>query len=182
MKTICLLLFICFTVSGFTQEIQSDDRNRPANRTRGNNAAGQAYNRLYEYNFVERKPIFRYSKDTLQNFYVANFIGIDSLASYCIEKGDTAKYIRVNFEFIIDENGTPYDGNFLSIGTTKYAGSSGFSKIKYVDNLKEYFDKAIKQMVRKIPNWYPAMQNNVRVNCIVKDYFQFWLGINPEPK
>ena len=63
----------------------------------------QFYKRLFEYDFVERKPIFPFTADSLRNFYLSHFTGFDSLITKCIERGDTAKYIRVHFEFVLDE-------------------------------------------------------------------------------
>jgi hypothetical protein len=176
-----LILFFC-SLDVFAQEIQSDTRNRTANRTTNTNASINQIRGIYDYDFVERKPIFIAGKDSLNKVYLGYFTGFDSLAVRCIDKGDTAKYIRVHFEFVIDENGTPYDGKFSYIGTTRYGSSSGDKKVKYFDDLKEYFNGAIKKMIQYIPSWRPAMQNNIRVSCFVKDSFQFWLGINPEPR
>ncbi len=182
MKKIIFLLLLLVQIQSFAQDVLGDSRNRTASHARDINTSDQAYKRIYEYDFVDKKPIFKYSKDTLRNFYMANFTAFDSLAAACIEKGDTAKYIRVHFEFTIDENGVLYDGKYLYTGSTRYAGGSGDKKIKYLDDQKAYLDNAIKKMVPRIPSWYPALQNNIRVKCAVKDYFQFWLGINPEPK
>lgn len=182
MKKLLFVLLVLTQTQSFAQDVLGDSRNRTANHSRDINTSDQAYKRIYEYDYVDRKPVFRYSKDTLRNFYMANFIAFDSLVAACIEKGDTAKYIRVHFEFTIDENGVPYDGKYLYTGTTKYAGGSGDKKVKYLDEQKAYLDNAVKKMIPRIPAWYPAMQSNVRVKCAVKDYFQFWLGINPEPK
>ena len=140
----------------------------------------QFYNRLFTYNYVERKPIFPSTADSLRNFYLSHFTGFDSLVTKCIERGDTAKYIRVHFEFVLDENGVGYNPNFLYIGSTRYRSANDDKKIKYFDDLKTYFNTATKEMIKAMPMWRPALQNNVRVNCVVKDYFQFWLGINPE--
>ncbi len=176
-----LILFIC-SLDVFAQEIQSDTRNRSANRATNTNASINQIRRIYNYDYVERKPIFIAGKDSLNNIYLSYFTGFDSLAMRCIEKGDTAKYIRVHFEFVVDENGTPYDGKFSYVGTTRYGSSNGDRKVKYFDDIKGYFNDAIKKMIKYIPSWKPAMQNSVRVSCLVKDYFQFWLGINPEPR
>lgn len=145
-----------------------------------NNAA--AYKKIYEYAYVEKKPFFAASKDSLRNYYLSHFIGFDSLVQRAISNGDTAKYIRVHFEFVVDEYGVPYDASFTYIGSTRYGSSSGDKKLKYFDDIKPYFKNAIKVMISKMPTWKPALQNNVRVECSVQDYFQFWLGINPESK
>lgn len=141
----------------------------------------QYYLNIFDYDYVEKKPVFVAGADSLRNFYLSHFTAYDSLISKAVLKGDTAKFIRVHFEYIIDENGIPYKPSFTYIGSTRYASSSGDKKIKYLNNLKDYFDNAIKQMIYKMPNWRPALQNNVRVRCKVEHYFQFWLGINPAP-
>ena len=182
MKAFFLLILFYCSLDVFAQEIQSDTRNRTANRTTNTNASINQIRRIYDYDFVDKKPIFIAGKDSLNNLYLSYFSGLDSLAVRCIDNGDTAKYIRVHFEFVIDENGTPYDGKFSYIGTTRYGSSSGDKKVKYFDDLKEYFNGAIKKMIQYIPTWKPALQNNIRVSCFVKDSFQFWLGINPEPR
>lgn len=145
-----------------------------------NNAA--AYRKIYDDAYVEKKPFFAASKDSLRNYYLSHFIGFDSLVQRAINNGDTAKYIRVHFEFVVDEYGVPYDAAFTYIGSTRYGSSGGDKKLKYFDDIKPYFKNAIKVMISKMPTWKPALQNNIRVDCSVQDYFQFWLGINPEPK
>lgn len=167
MKTILCLLLTCSSIISFAQ------RESPNNNT-------QFYNRTFEYDYVERKPVFVAGTDSLKRFYISHFNAFDSLVERCINKGDTAKYIRVYFDFIIDENGIPYSPEFSYIASSKNASSSGDKKIKYFNDLKNYFNDAVKTMIKKMPNWRPALQNNVRVKCNVRDYFQIWLGINPE--
>ena len=162
-----LLFALCFfsCVKGFAQTEET--------------AGKQFYNKLFDYDFVERKPIFPFTADSLRNFYLSHFTAFDSLIGRCIERGDTAKYIRVHFEFILDESGVAYDPKFLFVGSIRYKSGSSDKKIKYFDDLKTYFNDATKQMIKMMPSWRPALQNNVRVNCRKEDFFQFWLGINP---
>ncbi len=143
------------------------------------NFGDRFYNKIFDEDFVERKPVFPFTKDSLQNFYLSHFTGYDSLITKVIDNGDTAKYIRVHFQFILDENGVAYEPKFKFIGSTRYAGGSGDKKLKYFDALKTYFQQAIKEMMMKMPAWRPALQNNRRVNCRKDDYFQFWVGILP---
>jgi hypothetical protein len=75
----------------------------------------QYYKRVFEYDYVERKPIFPYTADSLRNFYLSHFTVGDSLLARCIANGDTAKYIRVKFEFVIDENGNTYDQSSFTL-------------------------------------------------------------------
>jgi hypothetical protein len=51
--------------------------------------------------------------------------------------------------------------------------------VKYFDDMKAELNDAVKKMIKIMPTWRPALQNNVRVSCRKEDYFQFWLGINP---
>lgn len=143
------------------------------------NFGDRLYNKIFDEDFVERKPVFPYTRDSLQNFYLSHFNGFDSLITKAIDNGDTAKYIRVHFEFVLDENGIAYEPKFKYIGSTKYAGGSGDKKLKYFDALRPYFQQAIKEMLMKMPAWRPALQNNKRVNCRKDDYFQLWVGILP---
>jgi hypothetical protein len=160
---------------------QNANGNSSSNRFRNNQFVDESKNKLYNYDYVERKPVFPFGGDTLRNIYLANFLGFDSLAARAIDKADTGKYIRVHFEFILDEYGIPYEPKFLYVGSTRYASGSGDKKLKYFDDIKPYFQNAVTKMINKLPNWKPALQNNQRVHCIVKDYFQFWLGMGPEP-
>jgi hypothetical protein len=137
------------------------------------------YNKIFDEDYVERKPVFRYTKDSLMNFYLANFNGYDTLLNKAIDNGDTAKYIRVHFEYVIDVNGVPYQPKFKYVGSTKYSSGSGDKKLKYFDASKDFFNKAIKDMLLHLPSWRPALQNNKIVDCRHEDYFQLWVGINP---
>jgi hypothetical protein len=112
-------------------------------------------------------------------FYFSHFEGFDSVLTKAIDRGDTAKYIRVYFSFVIDKNGTPYDGHFERIASTEYAKADNPRTIKYFSEDKKYYEKLIKEMVSKMTFWKPALQNAVPVDCKIIDYIQFWVGINP---
>ena len=180
-----LLLFFCLQVDA--QVIndrnlsQNANGNSSSNRFRNNQNTDETKKKLYNYDVVERKPVFPYGGDTLRSIYLSNFLGFDSLATKAIDKADTGKYIRVHFEYILDEYGIAYEPKFLYIGSTRYASGSGDKKLKYFDENKAYFQDAVTKMIHKLPTWKPALQNGQRVHCIVKDYFQFWLGMGPEP-
>lgn len=168
MKKILILLFVmAFNYNSFSQGIATE-------------SAKQFYNKIFEYDYVEKKPIFVAGRDSLRNFYLSHFNAFDSIVTRAIIKGDTAKYLRIHFEYIIDENGVPYNAQFKYIGGTRYGSSSGDKKLKYFNDLNSYFKEATKTMIHKMPNWRPALQNNIRVKCNVEDYFQIWLGINLE--
>ncbi len=145
-----------------------------------NPGAKQYYNRVFDDYYVEKKPVFVAGADSLRIFYLSNFSAFDSLVARAINNGDTAKYLRVHIEFIVDKNGIPYNASFNYIGSTKYKDAKNDRKVKYFNDLKPYFNDAIKSLIKKMPNWRPALQNNVRVDCTVHDYFQFWLGINSD--
>lgn len=183
-NTIFKLLLVISIIHNysFAQQIHFDANNHSANRSANKINFEPAYNKIYEYNYVENKPIYQGIRDSLNDRYISQFFGFDSLATRCINNGDTAKYIRVHFEFIVDQYGIPYDGTFDYVGSTRYSSSNGDKKLKYFDDLKDYFNRVIKKMIKYAPIFKPAIQNNVPVSCYVKDYFQFWLGINPEAK
>ena len=96
-----------------------------------------------------------------------------------IAMGDTAKYIRVCFSFVIAADGSPYDPYFLVIGSTQYGKSAGMRLLKYFDADKKYYEGLIKQMIAKMTFWKPGLYNGIPVDSRVEDYLQFWVGINP---
>jgi len=165
MKKIFIALYLLGTLQGFSQTEETVGK--------------QYYYKLFEYDYVERKPIFPFTADSLRNFYLSHFTAFDSLVTRCISNGDTAKYIRVHFEFVLDESGMAYDPKFSYIGSTRYKSSKSDKKIKYFDDLQPDFNDAVKLMVRAMPTWRPALQNGIRVNCRKEEFFQFWLGIKP---
>ena len=67
---ILILFFCCLDV--FSQEIQSDTRNRTANRTTNTNASISQIRGIYDYDFVERKPIFFAGRDSLNKIYLSS--------------------------------------------------------------------------------------------------------------
>jgi hypothetical protein len=174
MKNIVLLLMLFATIANAQQRRYYD------NNGRGFNTENQVNNRIYNANYVEKKPFFKGGQDSLNNLYLQYFQGFDSLVARCVDKGDTAKYIRVHFQFVVDNMGTLYDAKFTYVGSTRYRASSGDKKIKYFDDLKPYFENNVKNMISHIPAWVPALHAGMRVACTVEDYFQLWLGTQPE--
>lgn len=137
------------------------------------------YNKVYDARYVEKPPVFMAGADSIKRFYYFHFERLDSIVSKAVNNGDTAKYIRIYFSFIVDKNGSAYDAKFTRIASTRYAGSNGAKTIKYFFEDKAPYQAAVKKMIQQMPFWKPALQNMVPVNCEMEDYFQFWIGINP---
>lgn len=137
------------------------------------------YSRLFEARYVQKPPQYPFGTDSCRRFYYAVFGGFDSVLSKVIEQGDTAKYIRVYFSFIVDKNGSPYEGHFERIAGTPYARGESARTLTYFSGDKKYYDQLIAAMVAKMPFWKPALQNGIPVDCRVDDFLQFWVGINP---
>jgi hypothetical protein len=137
------------------------------------------YNHVFVARNLKNPPVYPYGVDSCIRFYFANFAGFDSLLTKVIAMGDTAKYIRVCFSFVIADDGSPYDPQFLAIGSTQYSKSAGMRLLKYFDADKKYYEGLIKQMIAKMTFWKPGLYNGIPVNSRVDDYLQFWVGINP---
>jgi hypothetical protein len=153
----------------------------PALAQRNTNAAlaESSYSRLFEAKYLQKPPQFPFGADSCRRFYFANFGGFDSVLSKVIERGDTSKYIRVYFSFIVDKNGAPYDGRFERMASTQYARGESAKTIRYFSEDRKYYDKRIADMIGKMPFWKPGLQNGVPVDSRVEDFLQFWVGINP---
>ena len=95
-----------------------------------------------------------------------------------VNRGDTAKYVRVYFSFIVDKYGLVYDTHFLRIASTQYAKSAGAKVLSYFFENRHYYGKIIQQMLLDIPLWKPAIRNGITVACRVEDYLQFWIGLS----
>lgn len=137
------------------------------------------YSRLFEARYVQKPPQYPFGADSCKRFYYAIFGGFDSVLSKVIEQGDTAKYIRVYFSFIVDKNGSPYEGRFERIAGTTYARGESARTLTYFSEDRKYYNKLIAAMVARMPFWKPALQNGIPVDCRVNDFLQFWVGINP---
>lgn len=168
MIRICLLLLLALGTLNLTAQ-----RNTNAALAESN------YSRLFEARYVQKPPQYPFGADSCRRFYYAAFGGFDSVLSKLIEQGDTAKYIRVYFSFIVDKNGSPYEGRFERIAGTPYARGESARTIKYFSEDRKYYDKLIAAMVAKMPFWKPALQNGIPVDCRVEDFLQFWVGIDP---
>jgi len=137
------------------------------------------YNQVFETRFVQIPPAFASGPNSCKRFYFSHFSGFDSLLAHVVAKGDTAKYLRVYFSFIVDKNGVVYDAHFMRAASTQYAGSAGAKTIRYFFEDAEYYERMIKQMILAIPLWKPAFEDGVPVACRVEDYLQFWVGLAP---
>ncbi len=102
---------------------------------------------------------------------------MDSLVSKAVAHGDTAKYLRVYFTFVVDKYGFLSAPDFIRIATTRYAKSFTAKTVTYIGG-DAYFEKLIKEMLRKMDPWKPALKDGVPVSCRVEDYFQFRLTQN----
>ncbi|TAJ51488.1 MAG: hypothetical protein EPO58_12620, partial [Chitinophagaceae bacterium] len=153
----------------------------PALAQRNTNAAlaESSYSRLFEAKYMQKPPQYPFGADSCKRFYFASFGGFDSVLSKVIERGDTAKYIRVYFSFIVDKNGAPYEGRFERMASTQYARGESAKTIRYFSDDRKYYDKQIADMIGKMPFWKPGLQNGVPVDSRVEDFLQFWVGINP---
>jgi hypothetical protein len=95
-----------------------------------------------------------------------------------MEKGDTAKYLRVYFSFKIDELGNVYEPKFERVASTR-SRVTGFAKtIKYFNDLKPILDQAIRAMIQQMPVWKPGLQDGIPVKTANSDYLQFWIGLS----
>jgi len=137
------------------------------------------YNQVFETKFVQIPPAFASGPDSCRRFYFAHFNGFNNLLAYTVAIGDTARYLRIYFSFIVDKNGLVYDAHFMRIASTRYAGSVGAKTISYFFEEAAYYEKTVKQMLLAMPLWKPAVKDGVPVACRVETYLQFWVGLAP---
>lgn len=162
MKTIFTLLLFCTCMSCFSQQEYTP----------------QYYRRAFDAKYMQKPPVFLAGKDSLRRFYFSHFPAFDTVLSKAVEKGDTAKYIRIYFSFYLDENGYPYEPQFERVASTKSSVTENAKTIKYFFDMKSLLDKAITQMLNKMPQWRPGVQDGVPVKTINYDYLQFWVGLS----
>lgn len=134
------------------------------------------YKQIFEARYMDKPPIFPEGRDSLQSAYFKGFPAFDSLVSKCIVMGDTNKYIRIYFSFVVDNNGFCYDTDFYKIASTRSKISSNAKTIKYFFENKKFYKDAVKKMMYKMPMWKPGLQNGVPVSATVEDYLQIWIG------
>jgi hypothetical protein len=136
------------------------------------------YKRVFEAKFMDKPPVFSFGKDSLQRFYFSHFPAFDTVLRKAIEKGDTAKYLRVYFSFNLDENGYAYDPRFERVASTRSSTTESAKTIKYFNDLKPLLDKAIQTMMVKMPAWKPGLQDGIPVKTANYDFLQFWVGLS----
>ena len=142
---------------------------------------GQRYDRVYESRYIQQAPVYPKGIDSARRYYFHHFTGMDSLLSKAIVYGDTLKYLRVYFSFVIDKYGLITEPHFIRIASTRYAQSLNAKTVNYFSADELYYEKAIKQMLRKMDSWKPALYKGVPVSCRMEDYFQFWAGMGGPP-
>jgi hypothetical protein len=143
--------------------------------------SGQRYDHVYALRYVQQAPVYPMGIDSAKRYYFNHFPGMDSLLPKAITNGDTLKYIRVYFSFVIDKYGLITEPHFIRIASTRYAQSLNARTANYFFEDEFYYEKAIKQMLRKMGFWKPALQNGIPVSCRIEDYFQFWVGTYIQP-
>ncbi|MES2003187.1 MAG: hypothetical protein V4450_01600 [Bacteroidota bacterium] len=138
--------------------------------------------------FLQYPPVFPHGKDSLQRFYFTHFNGFDSLLAKAIAHGDTGRYIRVYFSFVINEWGTAYDAQFDKIASTQYSKSRMAKTIPHFLDDKKYYGEVIKKMIAQMPFWKPGLvpvgNAGTMVTGLVRitEFMQFWIGIDPPAK
>ena len=128
---------------------------------------------------VQKAPLFLWGIDSSRRYYFTHFTGFDSLLAMAGRYGDTAKYLRIYFSFVIDQYGLLSDAQFVRVASTRYAKSAGAKTVHWPKNELPYFEEAIWLMLRGMGFWRPALQNGIPVSCRREDYFQFWVGRKP---
>jgi hypothetical protein len=141
-------------------------------------AQNAQYNRAYEAKYMQKPPVFVAGADSLKRFYFTHFPAFDTVLTKAVEKGDTAKYIRIYFSFYIDEQGYPYEAEFDRVASTRSAATENAKTIKYFYDMKSVLQKAVTEMINKMPQWRPGLQDGRIVTAHYTDYLQFWVGLS----
>ena len=142
-------------------------------------AGNNWYHKIFESRYVQQLPVYAMGVDSARRYYFNHFSAIDSLLKKSIAHGDTVKYLRVYFSFVIDKYGFITDPHFIRIASTRYAKSLNAKTVLYFIDDDMYYEKVVKQMLRKMSSWKPAMQDGIPVACRVEDYFEIWIGLSP---
>ena len=140
-------------------------------------------NPAYSYSIVKaaylsKQPVFSLGVDSCKHFYFTHFNGFDSLLSKVVAYGDTAKYIRIYFSFIVDKVGIPYDAKFEKIAATSFPNSLHARTLSYFNNDQKYYEHLLQLMILKMSWWKPGLLNGLPVDSRVDDYIQFWVGLS----
>jgi hypothetical protein len=136
-------------------------------------------NQVFEARYMEKPPYFPAGKDSLQRFYFSHFTAFDTLIAKAVEKGDTAKYIRIYFSFLLDDTGFPYEPKFERVASTRSKVTQSAKTIKHFFDMHDVLQQAIKQMIHKMPPWRPGIQDATAVKTRNEDYLQIWVGVMP---
>ncbi|MDE3253102.1 MAG: hypothetical protein KGO92_09880 [Bacteroidota bacterium] len=136
---------------------------------------------VYQAKTLSHPPLFPFGSDSCQRFYYYHCDGLDSLLQLVQQKGDTAKYIRLHFSFVIDQRGVLSDPRFLRVSATLYAGSNFSRTLTYFSGHHRFFQKMIQRMLLSMPLWNPGLLDTSPVNARVEDYIQFWIGKSLPP-
>jgi hypothetical protein len=142
-------------------------------------AQSSYYNRVFEAKYMGKPPVFAFGKDSLKHFYFNHFSAFDTVISKAVANGDTAKYIRIYFSFNLDENGFVYDPQFERVASTRSSVTESAKTIRYFNDMKDILQKAVKDMLQKMPQWRPGVQDGQPVKTLNYDYLQFWVGLTP---
>ncbi len=131
---------------------------------------------VYRETWLTRKPVFTFGVDSCQRYYYYHCDGLDTLLQLLQARGDTAKYIRLYFSFVIDHRGILSDPRFVRVGATAYAGTKFSRTLTYFSSHRHFFQKIIEHMLLLMPFWKPGLLNGIPVDARVEDYIQFWVG------
>lgn len=133
---------------------------------------------LYRSAYLDHPAVYLMGKDSCQRFYFTHFTGFDSLLQMLVRHGDTAKFIRLHFSFVIDKHGVLSDAHFKKIAATAYGKSRSDRELIYFRNNRNYWKRLVKRMLATIGFWKPGLLNGKPVDAVVDDYMQFWIGLN----
>lgn len=160
MKQIIFYLLLLFGTRGYSQGFINS----------------HASPKVYRSAYLNQPAFFVMGKDSCQRFYFTHFMGFDSLLQMLIRRGDTVKFIRVHFSFVIDRHGILCDPHFKKIAATAYGKSKYDRELIYFRRNKNYWNGLVKQMLSEMGFWKPGLLNGKPVDCLVDDYMQFWVG------
>jgi hypothetical protein len=160
MKQFIFCLFLFSGTNGYSQRVINNYPNP----------------KVYRSAYLDQPAVFVMGKDSCQRFYFTHFMGFDSLLQMLVRRGDTVKFIRVHFSFVIDRYGIVSNPHFIKISATAYGKSRYDRELIYFRSNKSYWNGLVKQMLSEMGFWKPGLLNGKPVDCLVDDYMQFWVG------
>lgn len=131
---------------------------------------------IYNAKSISHPPLFPMGIDSCQRYYYYHCEGLDSLLHLLQINGDTARYIRLHFSFVIDHRGRLTDPRFVRVSATSYPGSNDSRTLPYFSGHRLFFQTMIQRMLLSMPFWKPGLLNARPVDARVEDYIQFWIG------